>query len=100
MHRSVSMRTRGFNYYSTRAAVMAAKPVDRAGRISATTKAGPVHLTFTGELTVQDEPEDVTDDPPLFESEASCLDRHGLLSNTERESLFSDAFEPVVYIPD
>ena len=51
----------GSNDYSTRAAVKAAKPVDRSGRISATTKAVPVHLTFTGELTVQDEPEGVTD---------------------------------------
>jgi hypothetical protein len=33
-------------------------------------------------------------DPPTFESEASYLDRHGLLSETERKVLPPDAFEP------
>jgi hypothetical protein len=34
------------------------------------------------------------EDPPRFESEASYLDRHGLLSVAERKALPADAFEP------
>lgn len=33
-------------------------------------------------------------DPPLFESEASYLDRHGLLTQQERARLGADAWEP------
>ena len=40
------------------------------------------------------------DDPPTFESQASYLDRHNLLTDDERESLPADAFEPVAYVPD
>ena len=39
-------------------------------------------------------------DPPTFESQASYLDRHKLLSDAERESLPGNAFEPVRYVPD
>ena len=34
------------------------------------------------------------DDPPMFESQALYLDRHGLLCPCERRQLGSDAFEP------
>jgi hypothetical protein len=34
------------------------------------------------------------DDPPMFESQAQYLDRHGLLCPRERRQLGSDAFEP------
>jgi hypothetical protein len=39
-------------------------------------------------------------DPPIFESQASYLDRYQLLSDDERDELPADAFEPVAYIPD
>ena len=39
-------------------------------------------------------------DPPVFESQAAYLERHGLLSDDERECLPGDAFEPVAYVPD
>jgi hypothetical protein len=35
------------------------------------------------------------DDPPVFESEASYLERHGLLTTSERGRLKADAFAPV-----
>ena len=34
------------------------------------------------------------EDPPLFESQATYLDRHGLLTNVERRRLSADAFLP------
>ena len=39
------------------------------------------------------------DDPPRFESEATFLDRHGLLSAAERTALPADAFEDEVMLP-
>jgi hypothetical protein len=38
-------------------------------------------------------------DPPRFESEAAYLDRHGLLTASERRRLKPDAFEPVPIDP-
>ena len=38
-------------------------------------------------------------DPPLFESEASYLDRLGLLTKAERQALTAADFQPVAYIP-
>ena len=37
------------------------------------------------------------DDPPMYESEASYLDRHGILTDAERPALEPDAFKPVSY---
>jgi hypothetical protein len=39
------------------------------------------------------------DDPPRYESQATFLDRHGLLSAAERMALPADAFEPEVILP-
>jgi hypothetical protein len=38
-------------------------------------------------------------DPPMFESEAAYLDRHGLLSAAERRRLRPADFEPVRLVP-
>jgi len=40
------------------------------------------------------------DDPPLVESEAAYLRRHGLLLTGERRRLTSDAFEPKAIVSD
>jgi hypothetical protein len=39
------------------------------------------------------------DDPPRYESEATFLDRHGLLSAAERLALPPDAFDAEVVLP-
>jgi len=38
------------------------------------------------------------DDQPVFESQAAYLERHGLLTDGERECLPGDAFEQVAYV--
>ena len=40
------------------------------------------------------------EDPPIFESQAAYLDRHGLLTAPERKALGPDAFEPEPVIFD
>ena len=39
-------------------------------------------------------------DPPVFETQASYLDRYNLLNDGERVYLPGDDFEPVRYVPD
>ena len=47
-----------------------------------------------GDLHGEREPSFDVADPPLFESQAAFLDRHGLLSPTERHRLSDADFAP------